>query len=162
MHRCEPVGLDYLDDAPFRFTASELVDATPHRVFEIFEDSSAWVSWVQVITKVEWTSPFPLAAGSTRSVHMLGGLRADEVFLAWEPNERMAFRFDAMTAPLLSAFAEDYQVRDAGLGQSRVDWTLCMTPAGPGAVTARPAKPLMAVEIRRTLRRLKRYIDRHP
>lgn len=162
MAKCEAVGLDYLDSAPFRFTASELVDATPDRVFEIFQDPAAWVAWVPVIKKVEWTSPFPLAVGSTRSVYMTGGLRADEVFLAWTPGERMAFRFEELSSPLLSAFAEDYQVTDVRLGQSRVDWTLCMTPSGPGAATARPAKPLMAIEIRRTLKRFARYVAKHP
>lgn len=164
MARCEPVELDYLDRAPFRFTASELVNATPERVFEIFQDAVAWTKWVQVIKKVEWTSPFPLGVGSTRTVHMAGGLRGDETFIAWEPNERMAFRFDELSVPvgsaqLLSAFAEDYRVTDVRLGQSRVDWTLCMTPSGAGAVTARPAKPLMAFEIRRTLKRFARYVD---
>lgn len=159
---CEPVGLDYLETARFRFTAAEVVDATPERVFEVFADGEAWRRWVQAITRVEWTSPPPYGAGTTRTVHMLGGLVAWEEFLVWEPGERMAFRIDEVSRPVVRAFAEDYRVTDVGLGQSRIDWTLAMTPPAAAARPVALAGGAVAFGVRDTLRRLKRYLAAHP
>lgn len=161
-YRCEQVELDYLETNRFRWTAAEVVEATPERVFEVFEDAEAWRRWVPAIVRVEWTSPFPLAAGSTRTVRMLGGITAWEEFLVWEPGRRMAFRFDEVSRPVVRAFAEDYRVTDVGLGQSRIDWTLAMTPAGPAARSLGLAGPAVGFGIRDTLRRLKRYLAAHP
>lgn len=161
-HRCEEVGLDYLETARFRWTAAEVVDATPARLFEVFADGDAWRTWVQAITGVEWTSPFPLRAGSTRTVRMVGGLVARETFLAWEPGERMAFRIDEVSRPLVQAFAEDYRVTDVGLGQSRVDWTLAMTPPAAATRPVALAGAAVGFGVRDTLRRLRRYVAAHP
>lgn len=159
---CERVGLDYFDAAPVRFTASETIAATPEQVFAVFLDAEAWTKWVFAITKVEWTAPFPLEVGSTRTVHMLGGLAAYEEFLAWEPGRRMAFRFNELSKPIASAFGEDYQVTDLGDGRSRVDWVMAMTPAGASRHTMGVMKPGMGWFIRRTLTNFRKYVEAHP
>ena len=159
---CERVGLDYLETNRFRWTAAEVVDATPARVFEVFQDGEAWRRWVQAITAVEWTSGFPLSVGSTRTVRMVGGLTAWEEFIAWEPGERMAFRVNEVSRPLVRAFAEDYRVTDVGLGQSRIDWTMAFTPAGPVGAPFALAGPAVAFGVRDTLKRLRRYLAAHP
>lgn len=51
-----------------------------------------------------------LGVGTTRTVDMRGGITGAEEFLAWEPFERMAFRFDVATTGGIAAFAEDYRV----------------------------------------------------
>lgn len=159
---CERVGLDYLDTAPFRFTAIETIATTPDKVFAVFLDATSWTRWVFAITGVEWTSPFPLAVGSTRTVHMRAGLSGFEEFLAWEPGRRMAFRFNEMSKPGADALAEDYQVTDLGDGRCRADWVMAMTPSGTGRHTMRVFKPFMAMFIRRTLANLRRYVESNP
>ena len=159
---CEKVGLDYFDTAPVRFTASETIAATPEQVFAVFLDAEAWTKWVFAITKVEWTSPFPLEVGSTRTVHMRGGLAAYEEFIAWEPGVRMAFRFNEMSKAAAAAFGEDYQVTDLGDGRSRVDWVMAMTPAGASRHTMGVMKPGMGWFIRRTLANFRKYVEAHP
>lgn len=159
---CEKVELGYLDTAPFRFTATQTIAATPAEVFDVFLDGPSWTRWVFAITAVEWTSPSPLRVGSTRTVHMRGGLSGYEEFLAWEPGRRMAFRFNAMSKPGADAFAEDYQVTDLGDGRCRVDWVMAMTPSGAGRHTMRAFKPFMSVFIRRTLANLRRYVESRP
>ncbi|MCB1015424.1 MAG: SRPBCC family protein [Acidimicrobiales bacterium] len=159
---CERIGLDDFAAAPVRFTASETIAATPEQVFAIFLDAEAWTKWVFAITGVEWTSPFPLEVGSTRTVHMLGGLTAYEEFLAWEPGRRMAFRFNELSKPVASAFGEDYQVTDLGDGRSRVDWVMVMAPAGAGRHTIGVMKPAMGWFIRHTLANFRRYVEAHP
>jgi uncharacterized protein YndB with AHSA1/START domain len=156
---CEKVDFGYLDTAPFRFTASETISASPEAVFAVFLDAEAWTRWVFAITRVEWTSPFPLHVGSTRTVHMRGGLSGYEEFLAWEPGRRMTFRFNAMSKPGAKAFAEDYQVTDLGDGRCRVDWVMAMTPAGAGRHTMKVLKPFMAAFVRRTLANFRRYVE---
>lgn len=46
---CEKVGLDYFDVAPVRFTASEVISATPDEVFAVFLDADSWTKWVFAI-----------------------------------------------------------------------------------------------------------------
>jgi uncharacterized protein YndB with AHSA1/START domain len=159
---CKKVGLDYFDHAPFRFTASETIAATPDAVFAVFLDAESWTRWVFAITGVEWTSPFPLSVGATRTVHMRGGISAYEEFLAWEPGRRMAFRFNEMSKAGAAAFAEDYQVTDLGDGHCRVDWVMAMTPRGVSRYTIPVIKPVMAAFIRKTLGNLRRYVESEP
>ena len=159
---CEKVGLDYFESAPIRFHASEVIAATPDAVFEVFLDAQSWTRWVFAITRVDWTSPFPLTVGSTRSVFMRGGTVGHEEFIAWEPGVRMAFRFNEVSRGGIAAFAEDYQVTDLSNGSCRVDWVMAMTPGGLSRYTMTPMRPLMAAVIRRTLRQLRRYVESHP
>lgn len=157
--QCDKVGLEYFGTAPVRFTASEEIAATPARVFEVFLDAESWTRWVFAITGVEWTSPFPLAVGSTRTVFMLGGMTGYEEFIAWEPGKRMAFRFNSASRGGMEAFAEDYRVTDLGEGRCRVDWVMAMTPAGASRYTMKLLHPVMAAFIRHTLRSFRRYVE---
>lgn len=159
---CEHVGLDYLDTAPVRFEMSETIRATPEEIFAVFLDAESWTKWVFAITEVVWTSPFPLEVGSTRTVHMRGGMTGHEEFIAWEPGVRMAFRFNEASKGGTSAFAEDYRVTDLGDGRCRVDWVMAMTPAGIGRHTMRPVKPIMGFFLRRTFAGFRRYVESRP
>lgn len=160
---CEAVDLDHLDTAPVRHTASEEVAASPDEIFAVLLDATSWTRWVWAITGVEWTSPFPLEPGSTRTVHMRGGLVAHERFLAFEHGRRMAFRFEEVNKGSITAFAEDYQVTDLGGGRSRVDWVMAMTPAKEGSSLGRRLRdPLMGWFVRRTLRKLRTYVESRP
>lgn len=156
---CERVGMDFFVTAPCRVVVSELVRATPERIFEVFCDADAWTRWAFPITAVEWTSPFPLGVGSTRTVHMRGGMVGWEEFIAWEPGRRMAFRFNQTVAGGPVAFAEDYVVAPAGEGTSRVQWTMAMSLTGiAGRLT-----PVTRVGMRRAnshmLGRFKRFVE---
>lgn len=162
MHECEELELADLetwDRVASVHRATEVVRATPEQIFDVFEDAGAWSSWATAITYVEWTSPFPLVAGSTRRVTMLGGLVAEETFLAYERGSRMAFRFDRVSKPMVEAFAEDYRVTPVGDGRSVVDWTMGLTPAGAGAKATPVTAPLMTAGLRYMLKRLRREVE---
>lgn len=159
---CTEVGLEYFEAAPVTFRATEVIDATPDEVFAVFLDAPSWTRWVFAITRVEWTSGFPLAVGSTRSVYMRGGIVGHEEFLAWEPGIRMAFRFNEVSKGGITAFAEDYNVTDLGDGTCRVDWVMAMTPGGAARYSMALMHPLMALATRRTLRQLRRYVESRP
>jgi hypothetical protein len=158
MFGCEHVDLSFIDTAPFRFRNSVDLAITPEQLFEVFADAESWPRWATVITKVTWTSPEPRGVGTTRTVHMRGGIVGNEEFLAWEPFTHMAFRFNECSTRAVAAFAEDYRV-EVIPGGCRLTWTMAQKPAGP----ARPAMfvvgPLLDLALRRFLSNLRSYTD---
>jgi uncharacterized protein YndB with AHSA1/START domain len=157
---CDRVGLDFFVTAPCRVVVAEHVAATPERIFDVFRDAEAWTRWAFPITKVEWTSPFPLQVGSTRTVQMRGGMVGWEEFIAWDPGRRMAFRFDQTVAGGPTAFAEDYLLAPVSDGRTRVQWTMAMELPG----VAGRMLPVTRVAIRRMnahmLGQFRRYVER--
>ena len=45
MFKCQPVDLDYLENAPFKFVNTVELNAKPEQVFKLFEDPDAWPKW---------------------------------------------------------------------------------------------------------------------
>jgi hypothetical protein len=70
------------------------------QLFATLEDGSSWTMVTRMIREVTWTSPKPLAIGTTRTVTFAGGIRVDEVFWAWKPNRRMGFSVTAASTGL--------------------------------------------------------------
>lgn len=153
MHPCEPVDAEFIDSARFRFSNSVDIPATPEQLFEIFADADAWPRWARVITRVEWTSPPPYGPGTTREVHMLGGLVGREVFLDWETGRHMSFRFTECSTRAVTAFAESYDVRPTADG-CRLTWTLALSGKPPTNVSLTVLGPVLNLGFRRFLRDL--------
>ena len=158
MHPCEPVDVDFVDTARFRYANTVDLAITPEQLFEVLEDADAWPRWAKVITKVTWTSAPPRDVGTTRTVHMRGGLVGDERFLLWEPPTRMAFRFDTASEKTIRAFAERYDVVRTPDG-CRLTWTLALDVTGPSRFVTPLGKPVMNLTFRWFLRKLRRYTD---
>lgn len=158
-HECKKIDLDFLDQAPIRMVSEVELPCNPQQLFEIFEDADAWAVWVDVIKKVDWTSPRPFAVGTTRSVEMPGGMVAYEEFLAWDAPRHMAFRFNQFTQKFLKAFGENYQVEDLGNDHCRLVWTVGMEPAGPAALILPLLKPILARNLRNIMSELKKYVE---
>jgi uncharacterized protein YndB with AHSA1/START domain len=159
---CERVGLDYFATSPCRVAVSEVVAASPERIFDVFMDAESWSRWAFPITGVEWTSPFPLGVGSTRTVRMRGGMVGWEEFVAWEPGHRMAFRFNRTITGGPTAFAEDYLVTDLGDGRSLVEWTMAMTLSGFSRRMMPVSRALMRPVNRHMLRQFRKYVESDP
>lgn len=159
---CDKVDAAFFEEARWCFRAHEIVRASPERIFEVFQHGPSWPKWAPPITGVEWTSPFPLEVGSTRTVSMMGGLVGYEEFIVWDPPHRMAFRFNEVSRPGVNAFAEDYRVHELGDGRSLVEWTMAMAPEGAGARTFPATAPLVGAGVRFMLGRFRRYVESHP
>ena len=156
-HPCERVDLTFIADAPFRFVSSVDLNITPKQLFEVLGDAESWPHWATVITKVTWTSPEPRGVGTTRTVHMRGGITGDEEFLAWEPHSHMAFRFNESTSNTIAAFAEDYRVVETAEG-CQLTWVMAMKPAGiAGRLGMEIGRPVMSWLFQRFLHNLDRY-----
>ncbi|HET6734354.1 MAG TPA: SRPBCC family protein [Mycobacterium sp.] len=160
MHSCERVGLDFIGGAPFRFVSTVDLAITPEQLFEVLADAESWPQWATVITKVTWTSPEPRGVGTTRTVHMRGGIVGDEEFLAWEPFTHMAFRFNEASTGSIAAFAEDYRVLPTA-GGCHLTWVMAMKPNGVAARLGMSlGRPVMARMFQKFLYNLRDYSDK--
>ncbi len=158
MFPCERVDASFTETAPFRFANSVDLAITPEQLFEVLADADSWPRWASVITKVTWASPEPRGVGTTRVVHMRGGIVGDEEFLVWEPFTRMAFRFNECSTRSVAAFAEDYRV-EVIPGGCRLTWTLAQKPAGAAKPAMFVLRPLLNLAFRRFLTNLRSYTD---
>lgn len=159
MHACERVGLDFIESAPYRFVSTVDLNITPEQLFEVLADADSWPQWATVITKVTWTSPEPRGVGTTRTVHMRGGIVGDEEFLAWQPHSHMAFRFNEASTGSIAAFAEDYRVVPTP-GGCQLTWVMAMKPNGVAArVGMALGRPVMGWMFQKFLYNLRDYAD---
>ena len=160
-YECRKIDLDFFDRAPIRIRSEIELPCSPEELFALFEDADSWAEWVDVIKKVEWTSPRPFSVGTTRSVAMPGGMVAYEEFLAWDAPRHMAFRFNQFTQNFLEAFAENYEVTDLGNGRSQLVWTVGIELARPATLMLRVFKPVLAIKLQMTLSELRKYVERY-
>lgn len=156
---CDKVGVEFFDTAPTIHRARTEVAASPERVFALLLDADAWVAWAFPITGVEWTSGFPLEVGSTRNVHMRGGLVGYEEFIAYEHGVRMAFRFNEASKKNIRAFAEDYQVTDLGGGRCVVEWTMAMDTGRTPGFMDKVTSPVMTAGLKYMLSRFAKLLE---
>lgn len=156
MSACRAVTVADIATAPARFVNSVDLAITPEQLFEVLADAAAWPRWAPAITRVTWTSPPPIAVGTTRTVDMRGGIVGEEVFTVWDPPRAMAFHFTATTAPGMDAFAEHYDVVATPTG-CRLTWTLALWPLGVQRPIMKVTGPLLDAVFASFLRRLRRY-----
>jgi hypothetical protein len=102
------------------------------QLFATLVDGPSWSKWVPVIREVIWTNPKPFGKGTTRTVKLVGGIRVDEGFWAWEPNRRMGFSVTAASVGWVSAFGELYEITPLSSERCTVRWTLAPSYAGWG------------------------------
>jgi Polyketide cyclase / dehydrase and lipid transport len=125
----EPVEASFFVDAPETVTTHVFVSAARSRVFAaISGDPAGWGDWFPGFNHDgRWESAPPHRVGSVRAVR---AFRTDyrETILAWDPDERWAFRVDATSSPMFAAFAEDYRLADAAAG-TLLSWTVAYRPS---------------------------------
>jgi hypothetical protein len=154
----EPVELSFFDTAPQVVHRQAHVDAPRERVFAaVATDPAGWGRWFPGFSHHgRWETPPPHGVASVRTVRSFG-VRFTETILAWDENERWAFRVDRAGVPMAKAFAEDYRFSDDGSG-SMVSWTVAMTP-GLGLQLASPLLPLgFGLLLNRAAARLPRVV----
>ncbi|MGB8331811.1 MAG: SRPBCC family protein [Polyangiales bacterium] len=162
MKHCRPLTLDAFDrlDDSFRFETT--LDATPERVFAVFEDPDSWPVWAGAIRKVTWTSRKPFGVGTSRDVEIVGGLTAHERFFVWEPPHRMAFYFEGTNKPAVSSLAEYYELRALDGGRTRFVWRVAYEPRSFMRYLSAPLRPLVRLMGARIVRGLERYVRELP
>lgn len=125
----EPVEQSFFVDAPVTVTTHTFVAAARGDVFAaISGDPAGWGDWFPGFNHDgRWETPPPHGVGSVRTVR---AFRTDyrETILAWDADERWAFRVDSTSSPMFAAFAEDYRLADAGPG-TLLSWTVAFRPS---------------------------------
>jgi len=124
---CRAMDLSFIESAPHRFVNEVEINASPERVFEVFEDGESWPNWCPDLIKVEWTSPKPFGVGSTRTV-TLKTMTVYEHFIAWDPGKRFTFYLTAINRPIARAFCEDYRLETLDKGKTKFTYTVAYEP----------------------------------
>jgi len=129
MKTFERVDMSFFDTAPVIVHASAVIAAPRERIFTaIASDPAGWGRWFPWLDDSgHWTTIGDRGVGSVRVMRMFG-IRFEACILAWETDERWAFRVDAAGVPLGKALAEDYLLCDEGAG-TRLAWTVALHPA---------------------------------
>ena len=150
MRNLEPVDLSFFSNAPKVVRSEGFIDAPRSKVFEhISGDPSGWGDWFPGFDHSgKYETPAPQGVGSVRTIRAFR-TPYRETILAWEENERWAFRVDAMGSPMFKAFAEDYALTDKGSG-TVLTWTVAFRGAPPMKLAA----PFMSLTFRAVVRRV--------
>lgn len=162
MERCKPVSLEDFDKLEQSFRFEVTLDATPERVFEVFEDPDSWPVWAGAIKTVTWTSAKPFEVGTTRDVEIMGGLIAHEVFFAWEPPHRMGFTFAGTNKPAVTSLGEHYELQPLSGGRSRLVWRVAYDSRSFMRYLAPLVRPAVRLMGARIMRGLARYVRALP
>ncbi|MFF0634047.1 SRPBCC family protein [Nocardia sp. NPDC004151] len=136
-----PTDDTFLTTAAHRYVHVVDLPGSPQAVWQLLIADDALASWSAAVTSVEWLSPRPFRAGTTRVVTLGGVVSLLERFYRWEPGSRMTFTVDAASIPGLKHFAEDIRLEPISTG-TRLTWTFALegTPALRPLLTA--ASPL--------------------
>jgi Polyketide cyclase / dehydrase and lipid transport len=153
----EPIEESFFRDAPVVLTNRNVLAAPRDSVFAcISGDPAGWGDWFPGFShNGRWDTAPPHGVGSRRTVD---AYRSEyrETILAWDPNERWAFRVDASSSPLFEAFAEDYRLADSGSG-TELSWTVAYRPARAMRIAAPIARPTFRMMARRMSDRLAKF-----
>lgn len=150
------VGTGFLEEAPYRFTSTEVIDRPAEEVFDaIASDPAGWGRWFPGFsTGGRYTTPAPHGVGSRRQVRM-GGVAYEETVLVWERPHRWAFRVERAGAPVAYALAEEYRIVASG-NRSALQWTFAMDPRPATRRVVPVLDPVLAVLLRRVASNLGR------
>ncbi len=129
---------DFIHQAPRRVGLTVDVAQPAHVVWgDLVADDP--MSYCRIISRIDWTSPRPFSAGTTRTVRVLGGLFVfDESYVRWEDGRRKVFVGVRSNLPLTRRFAEDYLVAPVAADRCRFTWTAVWEPTALG----RPLDPV--------------------
>ena len=113
MPSLEPVDTTFTSTAPRTVTVDQVVNAPVADVWACVTDNPGWVDWFPSMTSSENTSNPTHGVGSTRTVKV-GGLRAEERFVAWEPEQLWAFTIEKTNLPMAKRFLEQLELTADG------------------------------------------------
>ena len=104
-----PVDLDFAATAPRSVVVEQPIASEPGPIWAALVDNPGWTEWYPKMTSSVSTSDPAHGVGSTRTVEV-AGLRADERFVAWEPERLWAFTIVKTNLPLAKSFLEQVEL----------------------------------------------------
>ena len=101
--------LSFLARAPFQQVHRGLVALPVDRVFAgLAARPDGWPAWFALASECHYEGVPPHGVGASRLLSLRGGLRARERLLAWDENERFAYRVEELNVPGVRAFVEEW------------------------------------------------------
>ena len=126
MKTLERKDLDWIERAPVSFSGSVTTTASPQAVFTILADHERWPDWFPLLKKEEVLGPRREGVG-IRRVATFPGAKIEELFIAWDPGQRLAFIATAVSPGIVRALLDDCRIEPAHSG-SRVTYTTYLDP----------------------------------
>ena len=151
----DPVELDFLSSAPYRWSVEAHVHASRAAVWDAFVDAPGWPRWFPGVSNACYPGGAPPFGVGTKREATVRGQRWQETILAFDTGMRWAYRVDRATVPLAHAQIECIEFADAG-GGTCVRWTLAARPR----LLLRTTSAFMPRTLRRLLERAARNLER--
>lgn len=147
----DPVGGDSL-----RVTVQTEMDAPADAVFAYVADLSNNPHWQNGVGSTRWTSPPPIAVGSTCEQTMESGAAVEYVVTALEPHRSITIE-TKQGAVIPTSVTRTIQV--LGESRTRIRMDLDGHPRGWRRLTTPLLQPLVRKDIRADYRRLKQVLE---
>jgi hypothetical protein len=133
--------LAFLTRAPVRQVHRGHVSLPTDRVFAgLAARPDSWPAWLSLARDCHYEGPPPHGVGTVRVMSLPGGIRARERVLAWDEDERFAYRVDEINVPGVRAFMEEWRLAPVSDGRTQLQWTLAFDCAPPAALLLRAAR----------------------
>ncbi len=142
MPRLLPVDTDFATTAPRTVVVEQEIAAPPGRIWAALVDNPGWTTWFPGMKTCTSTSDPASGVGSTRTVEV-GGLKAEEQFVAWDVDERWAFTITKTNLPMAKRFLEQVELV-AGDGVTTARYTGAFEPL----LITRPIASMVERQIR--------------
>lgn len=97
--------LSFVERAPIVLCEEATLDAPADLVWPALAEATVWTEWFPGMKEARFTSGAPYGVGSTRVVQV-GTLKVNEEVLAFDENERFAFRVCDANLPMIAAMVE--------------------------------------------------------
>ena len=157
MPKLLPADIEFAEGAPHTASVSVEVHAPPERVWGLLVDHGSWPTWFEGVTSCVATSDPAEGVGSTRRI-AVKGLRADEQFIAWEPNRLWGFCSIATNLPLARRWVELVAIEPRSEG-SRIVYSTGFEPTLWTRWITRPLLRQIQGTWERSFRRIDDYIE---
>lgn len=109
MPSLDVVEPEFATTAPRRVVVERTIDATPSDLWSIIVDNEGWTAWFPGMKRCTTTSAMATGVGATRTVKV-GGLEAEERFIAWDAPRVWAFCVTRTNIPLASKMLEQIEL----------------------------------------------------
>jgi uncharacterized protein YndB with AHSA1/START domain len=144
--------LDWIERAPVSFSGSVTTTASPQAVFAILADHERWPDWFPLLKKEEVLGPRREGVG-IRRVATFPGAKIEELFIVWEPGQRLAFTATAVSPGIVRALIDDCRIEAAPSG-TRVTYTTYLEPVSVFRPLMGLMKGLMGKQLDKGMRAL--------
>lgn len=156
----EKCDVTFLVEAPGCFVNRVSTVLAPELVFDVVSNILGLEQeWFPNFLSMTWKTPPPHGVGSARE-YKLKYMTLAEDFLIWQRGKRLVLRVTQCSLPMLSAYLEDYQLKERPDGGTDLIWKVCYRPLPLVAMLHPVLRPVFARDFKRATQGLDRLFTR--